>query len=146
MVKGNTHEASPTVVGFLSSTFPAASTTTTVAAAPSCESSATARLASPAGPTSLGTAAMLVVGCLQFSRRSTRTDGSFVVTLTRQRIPRHVTVVMLAAVEAPPRSMMSSGTTHSCGLTPPWAYSLFRVKQAMPGGEAMRTWRFQYQP
>src|SRR5262245_28510399 len=127
MVKRDAHEVSPTVVGFLSSTFPAVLTTTTVAAAPSCVSSAAAKLASPAGPTSLDAATILVVGCLQFSRRSMHTDGSFVETLTRQRIPRQVMAVMLATVDAPPRSMTSSGTMHSCGLTPPWAYSLLRV-------------------
>lgn len=63
---------------------------------------------------------MLVDACFQLRRRSTTTAGSFEFTLMRHRMPRQVTVAIVALVDAPPRSTMSSGTTHSCRLTPPW--------------------------
>ena len=69
--------------------------------------------------------------CFQLRRRSTRTDGSFVVDAhaaphaapcDRSRSSRRR--------RDSPRSTTSSGTTHSCGLTPPCAYSVLGYEAA----------------
>ena len=65
---------------------------------------------------------MLVACSFQFFRKSTRTLALFVSTRMRQRILRHSIDLIVAEIARhatfPPSK---SGTTHSCGLMPPWA-------------------------
>src|ERR1017187_3661815 len=142
-VQFQTHDLSPTNVDFWLRTAPPESITTTTAAAPSCLSSSTTRLTSPLLPTSFTAATMVDPACFQFVRRSTRSAGSFESTFTLHLIPRQSTETIDARTASTPCSTTISGTTHSCKLTPPWAYFSPDRKLAIPGGEAIRMSTFQ---